>query len=139
MRQRSLPARAAEAETRRRLVYTGLSLERFYLSHGSYPKSLAELPPQFMDYMDGKPLRYQPIDGTNFVVYSTGLDCIDNGGIMRMETNQVGGFGRGFFRGEEPDMLWPRAASAEEAAAEWKKRELARKERAGRLSLPVAK
>jgi hypothetical protein len=117
MRQRSLPSRAAEMETRRRLVCTGLALERFYLGHGSYPKTLAELAPAFVapvDYMDGKPLRYRPLEGTNFIVYSTGLNCVDDGGIMQVETNQFGGSGRGFARAEEPDILWPRAATTEE-------------------------
>jgi hypothetical protein len=133
MRQRSLLSRAAEAETRRRLVCTGLALEKFYLNHGSYPKGLRELAPEFvapMDYMDGKPLRYRLIDRTNFVLYSTGLDCVDDGGIMRMETNQFGGFGRAFFRGEGPDMLWPRAATAEEVERA-RERELARRDGGG--------
>jgi hypothetical protein len=132
MRQRSLAARAAETETWRRLVCTALALECFYLHHGSYPKALSDLAPAFVppvDYMDGKPLRYRSLGGTNFIVYSTGLDCIDDGGIMQAETNQMGGFGRGFSRWEQPDMSWPRAASPEETESDRQQREIARRER----------
>jgi hypothetical protein len=120
LRQRqTLLGRAAEAETRRRLVLTALALERFQLSHTAYPRSLADLVPQFLaalptDFMDGKPLRYQVTPENHFVLYSTGLDCVDDGGQMRTETNSFPGSGRGFYRAEGPDLLWPRPATLAE-------------------------
>jgi hypothetical protein len=120
--------RAAETETARRLAVTALALERFRLRHGSYPNSLEELAPEFLpavpaDFMDGKPLRYRPLRNVEFVLYSAGLDCMDDGGVMmRLELPGSSSYGSGFsFRGgrrEGPDMLWPRAATTEEAQIE---------------------
>lgn len=81
-------ARAAEAETQRRIIIIALALERFHNRHGSYPKTLAELTPEFLkaplpDFMDGKQLRYRLGDDGHFLLYSVGLDCVDNGGKMR--------------------------------------------------------
>jgi len=116
-RQRlGLASRAAEAETRSRLVRTALALENFYLARGAYPKSLDELSPNFTakaDFMDGKPLRYRLIANKDFLLYSTGLDCVDNGGQMGSDSNMPRESRRGFFRPEEPDMVWPGVAARE--------------------------
>ena len=81
---RGLLGRSAEAETQRRIIIAALALERYRGRHGSYPKSLQELIPELLqtplrDFMDGQPLRYRLADGNHFVLYSIGLDCIDNG------------------------------------------------------------
>jgi len=119
--------RAAESETARRLAVTALALERFRLRNGIYPGSLEELRPDFMaaipiDFMDGKPLRYRLLKNAEFVLYSVGLDCVDDGGMMMRIEPPSASYGSGFsFRGgrrEGPDMLWPRAATAEEAQTE---------------------
>jgi hypothetical protein len=83
----SLMARLAEAEARRRLALTALALERFRVRHSSYPKTLDELVPDFLkappvDFMDGQPLRYTPTVDGHFLLYSVGLDCVDDGGKM---------------------------------------------------------
>ena len=75
----------ADIEVGRRLLVTAIALQRYHLTHGSYPDSLKTLVPDFiaavpMDLMDGKPLRYQQkLDGT-FLLYSVGEDGEDNGG-----------------------------------------------------------
>jgi hypothetical protein len=120
-RQRSLILRAAETEARRRLVLAALALEAFYLGHKEYPTSLTQLsePGVFLaDFMDGKTLRYRRVRAQDFVLYSTGADCVDDGGITFWESPGNGFAGRGFFRSEEPDMLWPRVASTEEVLAQ---------------------
>lgn len=123
----TLPRRAAESEAARRLAVTAIALERFRLARGNYPRSLDELVPAFLakvplDFMDGRPLRYRPQPNTDFVLYSTGLDCLDDGGMMFRTEPQSGQYGAGFFgrpgRREGPDMLWPRAASTAETEAE---------------------
>jgi len=119
-------ARASEAETRRRLLVTAIALERFHGRHGWYPKTLNELSPDLLktpvvDFMDGQPLRYRLTDDSHFVLYSVGLDCIDNGGDMQRPRR------RGAFDPGAPyqapresgirsgtDLVWPRPASATE-------------------------
>ena len=82
-----LLGRAAEAEARRRILITAIALERYRGKHGSYPNTLSELAPEFLkippvDFMDGQPLRYRSTDDGHFMLYSAGLDCVDDGGQM---------------------------------------------------------
>ncbi len=78
---------AAEAEASRRVLVAAIALERFHVRHGAYPKSLADLAPEFVkatpvDFIDGQPLRYSVTDDGHFLLYSVGLDCVDDGGKM---------------------------------------------------------
>jgi hypothetical protein len=123
-RGQSLLSRAAEAEARRRLLITAIALERYRSRHGSYPPTLQELTPDLLqhaaiDFMDGQPLRYHLTEDGHFVLYSVGLDCVDNGGEMRQPRRQgqpyQGPPDFGFPQG--PDLVWPRAASAAEITA----------------------
>ncbi len=123
-------ARAAEAEARRRIIVTALALERYLGRHGSYPKALPELAPEFLksppgDFMDGKPLRYRLTGDGHFILYSVGLDCVDDGGNMQPTVQfgrragfygGPGGLGFGFAQGF--DLVWPRPASPEEVKAQ---------------------
>ena len=126
-----LLGRAAEAETRRRLIITASALERFHNQHGAYPKSLSELPQNLLpvpavDFMDGQLLRYQLKSDGHFLLYSTGLDCADNGGKMR-DPKRRDPFDDGTdFMGQprEPDIVWPRPATDAEAA-HWHQEQLA--------------
>ena len=115
-------ARAAEAETRRRLIVTAIALERFAIQHKAYPPSLRDLVPAFlpaitMDFMDGQELRYQRGEDGRYVLYSVGLDGVDNGGQMvaserlgdRFPMRRAAASGR-----FNTDMVWPRSATAEE-------------------------
>jgi hypothetical protein len=118
-----LSARAAEAEARRRLVVTAIALERYRGRHHSYPQTLLALVPEMLpkppvDFMDGKPLRYRLTGDSHFVLYSVGLDCVDNEGSMER-----------YARGQQPiqrfepvgnplDLIWPRAASIAEIKAQ---------------------
>ncbi len=113
-----LPADAG-AEARRRIVITALALERFRLRHGVYPNALAQLVPELassvpVDFMDGQPLRYRPTNDGHFVLYSVGLDCIDDGGklpptgrpmYIGRGTNQTW---RNFCAPTNVDIVWPR-------------------------------
>jgi hypothetical protein len=120
--------RAAEAEARRRLIITAIALERYRGRHGAYPHTLAALEPELLkhppiDFMDGQPLRYRPTEDGRFVLYSVGLDCVDNGGEMPRR----GRPGRPY---ESPgpedwtlpqqaaDLVWPRPASDAEVQAQ---------------------
>ncbi len=112
--------RAAEAEARRRLVVTALAVERYRLQHGALPRSLQELVPQFlpkptMDFMDGKPLRYLVVGDGRFVLYSVGLDCLDNAGQMpKRRERSPWPAGTAYGMGQGADLVWPRPASLTE-------------------------
>ena len=122
-----LARRAAEVEGLRRLAVTALALERYRLSKGGYPESLASLCPAYLsnppiDFMDGKALRYRLRGNDSFILYSTGLDCIDDGGVMMRIEPQTGAYNASstgpFGRRDGPDVLWPRPASPEEVRAD---------------------
>jgi len=110
--------RMADSESMRRLLVTALALERYRLGHDSYPASLDGLTPELLpgqplDFMDGAPLRYRHMQDGRFVLYSTGLDCIDDGGIARRPDLLWANSGH-----DHTDLVWPCAASQAETAAE---------------------
>ncbi|NOS71288.1 MAG: hypothetical protein HOP33_15315 [Verrucomicrobia bacterium] len=114
----SFLGRAAEAETRRRLLIMAIALERFHAWHGSYPQTLSELTPELLtqppvDFMDNKPLRYRLAANGHFVLWSVGLDCLDNGGRLptrprRSPYESYPGWSR---VRQDTDIVWPRPAS----------------------------
>jgi len=137
-----LLTRAAEAESRRRLLLTALAIERFRIRNVILPVALSALSPEFLkspviDFMDGQALRYRPSDDGHYVLYSVGLDCVDNGGkVERPESDEgpfagppgmrrrtapfaYGAYGPGgrFGTQKDSDLLWPRPASAGEVQA----------------------
>src|SRR5665213_3244941 len=114
--------RMAEAETRRRLTLTAIALERHRGLHGSYPNTLQELDANILksapfDFMDGKPLRYKLMEDGHFLLFSVGLDCVDNGG-KQMATAQRISLARRLGSVEEADLVWPRPASDAEITAQ---------------------
>ena len=120
----SLLGRAAEAETRRRIILTAIALERFRDQHGAYPKSLSELTENFLpmppvDFMDGQPLRYQLADDERFTLYSVGLDGKDDGGKLPLQNEDEEFPVRRGRRGtaHAADIIWPRPATTNEVAA----------------------
>jgi hypothetical protein len=111
--------RLAEAEARRRVIITAIALERYRAQSGLYPKKLEDLAPKFLnklllDFMDGQPLRYSLTSDGNFILYSVGLDCADNGGAMPMRRPGVDpneDFAGLTFGNRQPtDIVWPRPA-----------------------------
>jgi hypothetical protein len=63
----------------------GIALELYRRRHGSYPKALTELTPEYLpqipaDRITGDPVKYRLIDGKP-VVYSVGADRVDDGGV----------------------------------------------------------
>ena len=116
-----LLGRAAEAEARRRIIIAAIALERYRSRHGSYPKTLPDLVPELLknppiDFMDGKPLRYRLTDDGHFVLYSVGLDCIDNGEKMQFSGERTRRYGEPGDFGVQTgtDLVWPCPASIAE-------------------------
>jgi hypothetical protein len=101
----------ARCETARRICVTAIALKRYQLQHGAYPEKLDELVPDLLpsapiDFMDGKPLRYQLRPDGDFRLYSVGVDGIDDGGDPRpppSSTSLTWYLGR--------DIVWPRVAT----------------------------
>jgi hypothetical protein len=110
-----VPMRAAESEARRRILITALALERYRGRHGAYPATLAALAPEFVktvpvDFMDGQPLRYRLTPDGHFVLYSVGLDCLDDGGKLPDPgappfPQNAAGF---YIAPTNVDIVWPR-------------------------------
>lgn len=115
-----LLGRAAQTETERRIIITAIALERYRTRHGSYPDSLSALAPDFLkvvpsDFMNGQPLHYRRTDDGHFILYSVGLDCVDNGGRIQPRMGDAN-FVRPAFPGAPPpesDIVWPRPAAGD--------------------------
>jgi hypothetical protein len=152
MQGQGLLGRAADAEAHRRLIVTALALERYRGRQGSYPENLLGLVPEFLprppvDFMDGQPLRYRLADDGHFVLYSVGLDCVDDGGtVQRPDRPRPSYWPAGMPDRGPPefgipqgiDLVWPRPASAAEAAARKEAEARAREDAAERAELARA-
>jgi hypothetical protein len=117
-RRAGLYGRAAEAETRRRILITVLALERYRLERGHYPSALEELAPAFVhsvpvDFMNGQPLHYRLREDGHFQLYSVGLDGKDDGGILSSRKQRIrAGIDPSLEENSpEIDMLWPLTAA----------------------------
>ena len=69
-----------------------MALERYRRDHGGWPSSLRLLVPPYiekipLDPFDGKPLHYRPFD-EGVVIYSVGVDGVDNGGQIDRKATQ---------------------------------------------------
>jgi hypothetical protein len=123
----SLLGQAAEAETERRIMVTALALERYETKYGRYPETLQGLTPEFLktvplDFMNGQPLHYQVADDGNFLLYSVGLDGVDNGGKIPVAPTQEEKYARLSNPDTSPpvpesDIVWPLPASSGQAVA----------------------
>jgi len=135
--QGGMLGRAATAESQRRIIIAALALEQYRNRHGSYPTALAELAPEFLktapvDFMDGQPLRYRLNGNGHFLLYSVGLDCVDNGGRMRKNFPDPR-FQRPAYPGAplpEFDIVWPLPATAAAIAASEQEQKDAQQKRA---------
>lgn len=131
----SFLGRAAEAEAERRILIAAIALERHRARHGSYPQTLGELAPEFLktvptDFMDGQPLRYRLTQDGHFILYSVGLDCVDNGGKIQPRSGDQK-FVRPLHPGmplPESDIVWPLPASSAQAAAQLETEQKAQQE-----------
>lgn len=117
--------RTAEAEAERRVLITAIALERYRRKHGSYPRSLNALAPEFLktapvDFIDGKPLRYRLKDDGHFLLYSIGLDCVDDGGTIPSRHRPAPAEFAPDTPGASPngDIVWPLPASTASVDAE---------------------
>ena len=107
------------AATLRQMTVTAIALQRYHLENGRFPETLSALQPAFLkeppvDFMNGELLRYKPDKDGLFLLYSVGLDGLDDGGAA---WPKKGKNGSPFFAWEEgQDMVWPQAATDAEVA-----------------------
>jgi hypothetical protein len=79
---------AARTETSIKQIIVACSLERYRLQHGELPQSLDALEsPPVRDVISGEPFKYRRIDQSEFTLYSTGWNELDDGGMTA--TNSV--------------------------------------------------
>jgi hypothetical protein len=115
MNNKDLLGHAAVAEARRRIVIAALALERYHARNGKYPLALSELAPDFLkkppvDFMDGQPLRYRLTGDGHFIIYSVGLDGVDDGGRLPPR-RRTGLFANNLDRLSTSAIVWPLPAS----------------------------
>jgi hypothetical protein len=118
-------AHAAEAEGQRRVLLTALALERYRQKNKNYPDDLQRLAPEFLksvplDFATGQPLHFSLRENGRFLLYSVGLDCVDNGGKIESPLTQEERARRLMNRNApipESDIVWPLSASSAEVIA----------------------
>jgi hypothetical protein len=77
--------RSFSTPTLDRLLEIQIALHAYNLQFGSYPTTLSSLKPTFLTtlptdpFTDGQPFKYVP-QGTTYLLYSVGPDCVDDGG-----------------------------------------------------------
>jgi hypothetical protein len=95
-------------EALKNLAVTAVALKRHRLRHGAYPGSLDKLVPEFLvtipsDPMTDETLDYQRKNDGAFLLYSTGMNAIDDGGDATLPESGVDL--DPLFDGK--DILWP--------------------------------
>lgn len=103
------------AETQRRIAVTAVALKRYEHRFGKLPPDLSVLVPVLLqavppDPMDAQPLRYRLSNTNSFLLYSVGLDGVDDGG----DVNPKEPASRNFFWTQCKDYVWPQPATAEQ-------------------------
>ena len=90
-----------------------IAVERFRMKHGKWPAKLGDVVPEFLervptDPFDGTPIKMaKVIDGV--IVYSVGLDGVDDGGKLNRKSPMASGADLGF-------QLWDKKARARPAS-----------------------
>ena len=72
-------------------VLAGIAVHRYRLANGSFPETINQLVPEFLesvpvDVITGDPLKYQLTDGEP-VIYSVGADLDDDGGVEAVDSD----------------------------------------------------
>jgi hypothetical protein len=118
--------RISYLEMQRTILITALALKRYQQRHGSYPADLTSLAPEFMraaprDPMDGDLLRYRQLPDGTFLLYSVGVDGVDNGGDPSPPKPSDVAYGsataKQWWRAH--DAVWPWPATPEQIKADY--------------------
>jgi hypothetical protein len=101
---------AVQRDTERRMAILSIAIKRYELRYGRLPEKLNSLVPEIiaslpLDAMSGNGFGYRIAGQHAFVLYSVGLDGVDNGG-------DAGGPDTNWGLWTGPDAVWPSAAHA---------------------------
>jgi hypothetical protein len=101
--------RALRLAILREMARAAIAIQRYQLAHGQVPSQLDQLVPDYLqeqpiDYMNGQPLRYRQQNQKSWLLYSVGLDGLDDQGLAGDQSNF-----------DDPwlgaDWVWPRAVT----------------------------
>jgi hypothetical protein len=106
VKKNNLGPHLAQAETHNRLARIACRLEEYWIDHHQYPDRLDELP-NLPPHLNQEVLSMDPLHygrkGDSYVLYSTGWDRKDHGGVRRGPVRQPDGT----TTTEELDWTWP--------------------------------
>jgi hypothetical protein len=93
--------KSAAAQTAFNQAAIACALERYRLANGHFPETLGALAPQFIspvpnDVLTGEHYKYRLKDDRQFLLYSTGWDEKDDGGVP----------GKTIFNDQQGDWVW---------------------------------
>jgi hypothetical protein len=117
--------KAATRETCQNMTVTAIALKRYELRHHQLPATLADLTPDLLiaiptDCMDGHPLRYRPNPDGTYLLYSVGLNGVDDGGNPVIKDLPISWYYDGRVNWQDhraPDWVWPQPATEEQVRA----------------------
>jgi hypothetical protein len=103
--------KTSRAQVTAQLAMIACALERHYLAHGTYPKSLEVLTPTYLasipnDFMSNAPYRYEPTQDGWYQLWSVGADGKDDHGVMQKTS------ANGRREGNDLDWPWPSPQSS---------------------------
>ncbi len=87
--------KTAQIQTQINLAAVACGLERYSLAHGKLPDSLQALVPDCIpqlphDLITGQPLIYRRVSNQDYILYSTGWDGKDDGGVFYKKHKKQG-------------------------------------------------
>ncbi len=91
-------------EVQANLARIGLLIERYRAAHGNYPESLAVIAPDLggelpTDPFSGRPYCYRITEDSRLLLYSVGLNQVDDGGVHGFDMGGVHDF-------DQTDVVW---------------------------------
>jgi hypothetical protein len=106
--------RAVVRQVQKECLVAAVAAHRYKLTHGHFPARLQDLVPSFTssiphDWFSGEPLRYRLLPGDRFLVYSVGINRLDDGGNSPPSP--------GINQEDDPDITWPIALAPSQVEA----------------------
>lgn len=106
-----LSRQTLHSETTRRQAVIACALERYFLAHQSYPATLGELMPAYLEYvpndlMDQKPMRYRRENNGRYILWSVAFDKNDDDGKIIFEPGKPVAARKLFHPDYQGDWTW---------------------------------
>ena len=109
----TLLRRAMVLETAKNMTIAAIAIKRYELQHQQLPPTLENLTPAFLkttplDYMNGQALHYRKNQDGTFLLYSVGLNGVDDGGKPSSHK-----WWELYWVANDFDSVWPQPATAD--------------------------